>query len=136
MLSRPVVPQTDVPTAGFTIIEALVALAVVAVSIVAIGSVMASTARGTRQLEYHVALVQAAYDALWLALPPRSGPVPPELDGQTIDHNWRANFEPLQIDGPAEDVPWIPQKVTLQVLSPSGSSIHLETVRLFRRPAK
>ncbi len=51
---------TDRRDAGFTIIEVLVALAIVAVSIVAIGRLMSTNARGVRKLENHVALVQTA----------------------------------------------------------------------------
>lgn len=41
-------PSTERPDAGFTIIEVLVALALVAVVIVAIGSLMATNVRGVR----------------------------------------------------------------------------------------
>jgi general secretion pathway protein I len=137
-LSYAVDRSTDGPTAGFTIIEALVALAVVTVTIVAIGSVMASTARGTRQLENHVALVQAANNILWLDLPARSDPVSPVLSGQTMEHSWRAEIEPLAVDieAPAGDVQWVPEKIRIQVQSPSGAVVSLETVRLFRRQTR
>lgn len=46
--------------AGFTIIEALVALAVVAGSLAAIGSVIAASTRGAPALEQRVALLQTA----------------------------------------------------------------------------
>jgi general secretion pathway protein I len=48
--------QCDRPDAGFTILEVLVALAIVAVSIVAIGSVMSTNSRGVTALENHIAL--------------------------------------------------------------------------------
>src|SRR6516164_5284696 len=44
--------------AGFTLIEVVVALAVVAVSLTAIGAVAATSARGTRSMEQHLALVE------------------------------------------------------------------------------
>jgi general secretion pathway protein I len=137
-LSHAGVLPTDRPTAGFTIIEALVALAVVSISVVAIGSVTASTARGARQLEQHVALVQAAYNVMWLGLPRRTAPVPAELSGESMDHVWRATFEPLAVDvaEPSGEVGWIPQKIRLQVQSPSGAITSVETVRLFKRPAR
>ncbi len=127
--------STDAPTAGFTIIEALVALAVVTVTIVAIGSVMASTARGTRQLENHVALVQAGNNVLWLDLPARSDPVAPVLSGLTMQHSWRADIEPVAVDleGAPVDMPWVPEKIRVQVQSPTGSVVSFETIRLFRR---
>jgi general secretion pathway protein I len=55
----PATPQPiDRGDAGFTIIEVLIALALVAVSVVAIGSVMSTNVRGVRSLEQHVALMQ------------------------------------------------------------------------------
>jgi general secretion pathway protein I len=137
-LSHAVNRSTDGPTAGFTIIEALVALAVVTITIVAIGSVMASTARGTWQLESHVALVQAANNILWQSLPARTDPISPVLSGQTMDHNWRTEFEPLAIDldTPPAELQWVPEKIRIDVQSPSGALISLETVRLFKRQTK
>lgn len=122
--------------AGFTIIEALVALAIVAVSLVAIGSLMGSSARGAKQLDQHVALVQAAYNALWLGFPSRSPPSSTAQSGQSTEQAWRADLEPFAIDfgTPTGEVLWVPRKVKLRVQSSSGAIIDLETVRLFRRP--
>ena len=121
--------------AGFTLIEALVALAIVAVSVVAIGALMGSTARGSRQLEQHVALVQAAYNALWLAFPSRSPPALGTQSGESNGHLWRADIKSLAIDldAPAGEGVWVPQKVVIRVRSRSGATIDLETVRLFRK---
>jgi general secretion pathway protein I len=134
-LSHGVRRRIDGPTAGFTIIEALLALTVVTITITAIGSVMASTTRGTRQLEGHVALVQAANDILWLDLPARAGPITSQLSGRTMDHEWRMAIQPLLIDADATagEAPWFPVTIRLQVQSPSGSMINLQTVRLFDR---
>jgi general secretion pathway protein I len=134
-LSQALVSPTHKATAGFTLIEALVALAIVAVSVVAIGALMGSTARGSRQLEQHVALVQAAYNALWLAFPSRLPPASSIQSGESIEHLWSAATEPFAIDpgAPTADVVWVPQKVMLRVRSSSGATIDLETVRLFRK---
>ena len=54
---------TDRRDAGFTIsIEVLIALAIVAVSIVAIGFADGGQVAGVRSLEQHVALMQATRD--------------------------------------------------------------------------
>ncbi len=134
-MSQALVSPTHKATAGFTLIEALVALAIVAVSVVAIGALMGSAARGSRQLEQHVALVQAAYNALWLAFPSRSPPASGTQYGDEIGHLWSAHTEPFAIDfdAPNGDVVWVPQKVRLRVRSSSGATIDLETVRLFRK---
>ena len=47
-------------TAGFTLIEVLVALAVVAISLAAIGSLIAVTTRGARAVGLHLTLVETA----------------------------------------------------------------------------
>ena len=137
-MPRTLVAPNDRAAAGFTLIETLVALAVVAVSLVAIGALMGSTARGSRQLEQHVALVQAAYNALWLAFPSRSSPDSPVQSGDSMAHAWRAEAEPFAIDMgvPTGDVAWTPQKIRVRVRSNSGAAIELETIRLFRRPAQ
>ena len=134
-MSQALVSPTHKAIAGFTLIEALVALAIVAVSVVAIGALMGSTTRGSRQLEQHVALVQAAYNALWLAFPSRPPPASSTQSGESIEHLWSAATEPFAIDlgAPTGDVVWVPQKVMLRVRSSSGATIDLETVRLFRK---
>jgi general secretion pathway protein I len=135
-------PRANVSTpdrsAGFTIIEALVALAVVAISLVAIGSLMGSSARGTRQLEQHVALVQAAYNALWLSFPLRAPPSSSTETGRSTEQAWRADLEPFAIDfgTPTGEVHWVPRKVKMRVQSGSGTIIDLETIRLFRKPTE
>jgi general secretion pathway protein I len=136
-LPRAIVSTPD-KHAGFTIIEALVALAIVAVSLVAIGSLMGSSARGTRRLEQHVALVQAAYNALWLSFPLRAPPSSGAETGRSTEQAWRADLEPFAIDfgTPTGEVHWVPQKVKLRVQSSSGAIIDLETIRLFRKPSE
>jgi general secretion pathway protein I len=136
-LPRAIVSTPD-ETAGFTIIEALVALAIVAVSLVAIGSLMGSSSRGARQLEQHVALVQAAYNALWLSFPSRLPPSSSTETGQSTEQAWRADLEPFATNfgTPTGEVLWVPRKVKLRVRSSSGALIDLETVRLFHRPTE
>src|SRR5262245_14642763 len=56
---------------GFTLIEVLVALAVVAASLAAIGSLIATSVRGAHAVEQHVALVERTR-AIMAALPRRN----------------------------------------------------------------
>jgi general secretion pathway protein I len=129
---------TDRPDAGFTIIEALIALVVVAVSIVAIGSVMSTNARGVRALENHVALLQSAQTVFVTAIPPRKELAPGTLSGQLRDFRWQVDIGPVGSDWVVEgaDVAWIPELVKIRVRSPSGATVELETVRLMRRPGQ
>jgi general secretion pathway protein I len=121
---------------GFTILEALVALAIVAISLVAIGSLMGSSTRGASKLEQHVALVQAAYNALWLSFPSRNPPSSSTQSGPSTEQTWRADLEPFGMDfgTPTGEVRWVPRKVKLRVQSSSGAIIDLETIKLFRKP--
>jgi general secretion pathway protein I len=136
-LSRTLV-SPDKVIAGFTLIETLVALAIVAVSLVAIGALMGSSVRGSRKLEQHVALVQAAHNGLSLAFASRLPPASSTQSGETMAHLWRAQAQPFAIDvaAPAGSSAWQPHRITLQVRSASGATIALETVRLFRRRAE
>ncbi len=68
-MSPAVPPPIEGRDAGFTILEVLIALAVVAVSIVAIGSVMSTNVRGVRLLEQHVTLMQTARTVMTAGIP-------------------------------------------------------------------
>ena len=135
-MSRTAPPPIDGRNAGFTIIEVLIALAVVAVCIVAIGAVMSTNVRGVRSLEHHVELMQAARSAMTTGIPPRAELGPGVLSGQLNDHRWQIEIGPL--DGgwvvPDADVSWIPQLVKIHVQSPTGGASDLQTIRLMHRP--
>lgn len=129
-------PSIDGRDAGFTIIEVLIALAVVAVSIVAIGSVMSTNARGVRLLEQHVTLMQNVRTVMTAGIPPRAELGPGALSGAIDDYKWNVDVGPLGEgwDVPGADLPWIPALVRIRVRSPSGAESDLRTVRLMRRP--
>ena len=124
--------------AGFTIIEVLVALALVAVSIIAIGQLMSTNAHGVRALENHVALVQSAQTVLSTQVPDRSKLVPGRLTGRNGDTRWQIDVSPIGGDWivDKDDGDWIPELVKLRVRGPTGATLDLETVRLMRRPAQ
>jgi general secretion pathway protein I len=129
---------TDRHDAGFTILEVLIALAVVAVAIVAIGAVVSTNARGVQVLENHVALVQSAQTVFATAIPPRKDLAPGTLSGQLRDYRWQVDIGPVGGDWIVEgaDVAWIPELVKIRVRSPSGAAVDLETVRLMHRPSQ
>ena len=131
-------PPTDRRDAGFTIIEVLIALAIVAVGIVAIGSVMATNVRGVRSLEQHVALMQATRTVMAAGIPPRAQLAPGALSGQTDGYRWTVELGPLGGDWavPGADVAWVPELVRIRVRSPSGATSDIRTVRLIHRPAE
>jgi len=55
-----------------------------------------------------------------------------------LGHRWSATVSPFFGGGsaPVPDSPWIPQSVLLQVRSPSGAILAIETVRLQKRPGQ
>jgi len=132
------IPPIDRRNAGFTIIEVLVALAIVAVSIVAIGSVMSTNVRGVRSLEQHVTLMQAVRSVMTAELPPRAELGLGTLSGRTSGHQWKIDVGPMgeEWDAAGADVAWIPALVRIQVRSPSGAVTDLKTVRLIQVPPK
>ena len=121
-------------TAGFTILEVLVAIAVVAISLTAIGALTGTTTRGVRAVEQHVALVEAARTVA-ASLPSRSQLAPGEMAGDLYGNRWRMGVSPFFGDAsaPVPSSPWIPETISIRVQSPSGATIDLETVRLQRR---
>ncbi len=142
-------PQTvDRSDAGFTIIEVLIALAVVAVSVVAIGSVMSTNTRGVLSLERHVALMQNTRMIMATKIPPRSALTPGTISGEEGGYRWTVDVSPLGGDNAAKDtsdknsdakdsdVKWIPELVRVRVRSPFGAVSDLRTVRLIERPSQ
>ena len=129
-------PPIDGRDAGFTILEVLIALAVVAVSIVAIGSVMSTNVRGVRLLEQHVTLMQTARTVMTAGIPPRAELGPGALSGQIDDYKWTIDVGPMGEgwDVAGADVAWIPALVRIRVRSSSGAVSDLRTIRLMRRP--
>jgi len=127
----------DRPDAGFTILEVLIALAIVAVSIVAIGSVMSTNSHGVTALENHVALVETAQTVLSTEIPQRKDLAPGTTAGQLRNYRWQVDVSPVGGDWtPPDDskVGWAPELVKVHVRSPTGAQLDLSTVRLMPRP--
>ncbi len=124
--------------AGFTVLEVLVALALIAVAMVAIGSVMSTNARGVRSLEQHVALMQTTRGVMTGGIPARAELAPGISSGQTGDYHWTVEVAPLGggWTAPDADVAWTPELVRVRVKSPTGAVSDIRTVRLMRRPSQ
>lgn len=117
--------------AGFTLIEVLVALAVVAASLGAIAMVAGTSIRGTRALERRVALLETAR-AVETGIPHRDALAPGRTEGDIAGHRWQMDVQPLILPDLPENGPWIPLDVRIRVRSPGGEMVTLETVRLVR----
>ena len=142
-LFRVAPPNADRCDAGFTIIEVLIALVVVAISVVAIGSVMSTNVRGVLSLERHVALMQTTRMIMATKIPQRSALSPGTISGEEGGYRWTIDIGPLSRDDPDDKeanrdsgAKWIPELVRVRVRSPFGAVSDLRTVRLMGRPSQ
>jgi general secretion pathway protein I len=128
-LSRKISPEQH-GEAGFTLIEAVVTLALVTVVLAAIGYLVAANSRGVRILEQHVALTETA--RLVATSIPRNGEaLADELSGERSGHRWQMRLTPFFDGSPVvPESRFMPQRIELRVQSPSGAILSLETVRL------
>jgi general secretion pathway protein I len=120
-------------TAGFTLIEALVALAIIAIVLGTIGSVIAVTTRGTRSIDQRLALASTA-ETLLADLPARGLLKPGRQSGQLAGSRWRVDIAPMNVAGgdPATDR-FVPLAVNLRLQRADGSAIQVTTVKLVPR---
>jgi general secretion pathway protein I len=122
---------------GFTLIEVLVALSVVAISLAAIGSLIAVTTGGARAVGLHLTLVETAR-AIITGLPDRNQLDLGSFSGESASHRWRVDVLPFYADfvDPQAPTIWTPQTVVVRVQSPSGKVLQVNTVRLRRKAAQ
>lgn len=118
-------------SAGFTLIEALVALAVAASSLAAIGLLAAGNVRGSLKIAQHLGLV-ATLRAVETGLPDRQELASGTLAGDMHGHAWSVESLPFAdyAVNPRAGRLWTPQKIIITVRSPAGGALRLETVRL------
>ena len=123
-------------SAGFTLIEALVALAVAAVSLAAIGLLMAGNVRGSGRIEQHLGLVETLR-AVEAGLPERASLSAGTLSGEMHDQAWSVDIAPFPGDfvNPRAVQFWTPQTIVIKAQSPTGAALQLEAIRLARRTA-
>jgi general secretion pathway protein I len=125
-------------TAGFTLIEALVALAIVAAVLSSIGAVIATTVKGTRSIDQRLALTGAA-ETLLAALPARNLLKPGRQSGELAGHRWRIDVSPLNaaVTGePPQTQRFVPLAVDMRLQAPGGPAIQVTTVRLVPKAAE
>jgi general secretion pathway protein I len=121
-------------TAGFTLIEALVALAIIAAVLGTIGTVIASTVKGTRTIDQHMALAGTA-ETLLAELPARGLLKAGRQSGELAGSRWRIDVAPMKVAGgdPATDR-FVPMAVNLLLQRADGASLQVTTVKLVPRP--
>jgi general secretion pathway protein I len=131
--------------AGFTLIEVLVALAVLAIVLGAIGSVVGTTVKSIRSVDRRLPLLETA-QSLVASLPDRNALKPGTEIGGSGGYRWRIDVVPLAAPAPrtasslntattpsaADTQPkWTPLAITVRVESSDGGPpVRLDTVRL------
>jgi general secretion pathway protein I len=117
--------------AGFTLVEALAALAVLAAGLAAIGALSNTSLRASLDAQRHLAQVSAAQKIL-AGLPPRNA-LPFGRETGVLDHySWRVDSTVLPTADAQRSAEWTPQGIALLVRSPSGSIMEIDTIRLRR----
>ncbi|WP_395666325.1 type II secretion system protein [Methylocella sp.] len=127
----------DGGAAGFLLVEALVALAVVGVCLAAIGALAAASQRSVRQVEERLALT-SALRKVEAALPDRAAldaDLSGEINGLRYAVTSRPAADPFPPPDPAGPPPktqpaWAPRKIAIRVTAPSGAVMEVESLRL------
>ena len=124
-------------SAGFTLVEALAGLAVMAVSVAAIGELSNASMRSGLHVERHLAEIETARKIV-AGLPSREALRDGSLTGVLDAHQWRIDAAPFANALIAPNAPskWQPQFVALRVLAPTGGVVELDTIRLRRQAAR
>jgi general secretion pathway protein I len=119
--------------AGFALLEVLIALAVLAVTLSAIGSLFAANMQGTRRLEQHLPLISVAR-AVEAGLPGSAQNIDGPLTGVMNGLAWRVDYRPFRgsVRLP-QSARFAPEQVTITVSGTDGSIFRLDTVRLVSR---
>jgi len=134
-------------TAGFTLIEVLVAIAVLAVVLGAIGAVVGNTVRSIRSVDRRLPLLETA-QSLIASLPSRDALQPGTQSGASGEYRWRIDAVLLNRNvpdtaastaatvaaGAAPKVTWVPLAITVRAQGSEGPPVRLDTVRLIPRP--
>jgi general secretion pathway protein I len=133
-LSRSLHSRLRKSSAGFTLIEVLVALAVVAASLAAIGSLVAVSMRGAQSIGQRLAF-RETLRALVTSLPDRRDLDAVTTTGVAAGFRWRLEIAPFVATfvDPQAPTPWQPEAVVITVRSPSGQQLQINTIRLRRR---
>jgi general secretion pathway protein I len=120
--------------AGFTLVEALVALAIVSVCLSSIGALIATTVRGTRSIDAKLTTLHVGRSVL-SALPDRDKIVLGTISGRVARHTWRLEISPISMShaNPKQLPPWIAQRVVVTVESAAGVPLQISGIRLRRR---
>src|SRR6202035_5170420 len=108
-------------SSGFTLIEVLVSIAVLAVVLGAIGAVVGNTVRAIRSVDRRLPLLETA-QSLIAALPARDALQPGTQTGTTGEYRWRIDAVLLipNVPDDAKAAQWMPLAITVRVQGAEG----------------
>ncbi|MBB4398894.1 type II secretion system protein J [Bradyrhizobium sp. ERR14] len=120
--------------AGFTLIEVLVALAVLSLSLGLIGAVVSTSMRAVRKIEERVSVIQEANAVFVTTVPDRNRLLTGTLRGASGSGEWTVLIAPMGAgwDVAAGQAGWIPRMLELRLRSATGAVVDVRTVRLVR----
>ncbi len=133
-MSRSTNPESG-GTAGFTLIETLAALGVMAAGLAAIGALANSSLRAGLYTERRLAEIDSARKII-AGLPKRDALPLGRSTGSLDAHQWRIDSAPVATAGAGGGSLWTPQSIVLLVRSPSGAMIEIDTIRLRKQATK
>jgi general secretion pathway protein I len=133
-LCRPVNPEGR-GIAGFTLIEALAALAVMGAGLAAIGALTSSNLHAGLYAERHLAEIETARKII-AGMPSREALPVGRLTGVLDAHDWRIDSTLIGASAAVGDALWTPQRIEVLVQSPSGAILRVDTIRLRRQATK
>lgn len=136
-MSRSIISLPKAGSAGFTLVEALVSLAVLAIVLAAVGALAASSIRSALYVESHLGEVETAQTII-AALPGRNEFALESMTGEIADYRWQIDAKPYAasfIDPRAPTV-WSPREIVVEIVDGRGALLRFDTIRLVRRAAK
>jgi general secretion pathway protein I len=130
-------PRPNSHSRGFTLVESLVALALMMILLAAIGGLTATSLRSGRHVERHLADIESTRQIV-AGLPARDKLADGSLSGDMVGYRWRLDAAPYRPDffEPKSPTPWTPQIIALRVQSPNGGVTSVDIVRLVRPRAQ
>ena len=122
-------------TAGFTLVEALAALAVMGAGLSAIGALATTSLRAGLYAERHLAEIETARKVLG-GMPSREALPVGRLTGVLDAHDWQIDSTLAGAPAAVGDSLWTPQRIEVSIRSPSGAILKIDTIRLRRQATK
>jgi general secretion pathway protein I len=122
-------------SAGFSLLEVLVSLAIVAAVLGAIGMAIGTTVRGTRNIDQRLTMTETG-QILLASIPDRGLLRSGTLRGELGGFRWRMDVTPAPAGSDVGTKPgWQPLAILLRLQHDNGPVLQLTTYRLIRAAA-